>query len=192
MPDPSQPSREVIRNFLSNPCFATTLHAISLMSLEPDMLYGSETSFTEIFAELEDLYSVEIDPTNKEKLQAIVVAVSTDSFHNDPQAFRAICNTLLHGDPMFDMFDDLTIAEILWGVYEISINQEETEDQTLSPAVEKLIDKEIAEEREDNAELETLEKEPYYQKFLQAARTELFLELKKLFKNLEPSDLPEL
>lgn len=108
---------------LENPdTFATVLLTICLIQ------YGEETFTVDplvLFAWLEEDFGVELHEDNQNKLNAILVALTTDYFYNDLQTFKSICETLTTGDPGIadtDLdTDDISIPEVLWGVYEVSL-----------------------------------------------------------------------
>ena len=121
----------------------------------------------------------------RQKLQAIMLAVSTDAFFHDPEAFRAVTNTLVEGDPGFAAFDDLTIPEILWANYEVSLNHPGAD---FSPQVEKLIDRELKEEGADLDSLEEAENVPYFDRAVTHLHGELKEQMGKL--GIDSGQLP--
>ena len=51
-----------------------------------------------------------------------MLATTTDLFFNDPLAFQSICEALVNGDPGIDVLEQLTLAEVLWSLYEVELN----------------------------------------------------------------------
>ena len=144
-----QIDKKVAGDLLSDDAtFGTVAHIIAFLAFGEE-IYAMDT--LELFANLEDEFSIEMSDDVRQKLQAIMLAVSTDAFFHDPEAFRAVTNTLVEGDPGFAAFDDLTIPEILWANYEVSLNHPGAD---FSPQVEKLIDREL---KEEGAPLDSLE-----------------------------------
>ena len=121
---------QAIYNLLSNyeeDVFATTLLTICLIN------YGDETFKVDplvLFAWLEEDFGTEVSEINQNKLNAILAALTTDYFYNDLSTFKSICSTLTEGDPgVIDtelIGDETTIPEILWGIYEVSLCNDET------------------------------------------------------------------
>ena len=146
--------------------FGTVAHIIAYSAFG-NAIY--EMDIQELFAELEDEFKVQLSQDVCQKLQAILLATTTDSFFEDKEGFRAIANTLIEGDPGFLTFDDLTVIEILWSSYEVSLNHPGRE---FDPAVDMLMNKELAEEGFDSEE--EAEEEPYYDR----AMTKLFNDFK--------------
>tara|TARA_B100000579_G_scaffold95302_1_gene75422 strand:- start:77 stop:637 length:561 start_codon:yes stop_codon:yes gene_type:complete len=178
MPDLNK--KEVFKALSDDATYGTTAHVISLATFG-EKVY--EMDPLELFMALQDEYKMEISDEVCEKLQAILLATTTDAFFEDPVAFRAISNTLIEGDPGFDGFDNLTVPEILWAIYEVELNHEEME---FSPAVSKLIEKELEEEVEDIDEVEEAIQVPYYHRAIRALRSELAEQLEAVgFANHE-------
>lgn len=135
--------KKVAKLLLDDATLATILHIICLGC------YGEEiyqVDPIELYARLEDDFGAKLTEANENKLQAILTATATDLFYETPDAFRSICNALSAGDPGIDGLDDLTVPEILWGLYEVELNREPTE---MNPAIANLIATEIAEEAQD-------------------------------------------
>ena len=112
---------------LQNPdTYATVLLAICLIN------YGNETFRVEplvLFQWLKDDFGTELHEDNENKLQAILIALTTDYFFTDLEVFQNICKTLESGDPDIMehnfMTDPATIPEVMWGIYEVALNSED-------------------------------------------------------------------
>ena len=102
--------QSIVKLLSDDATFGTIAHLIASFKYG-DALYEMDT--LELFAELEEDFKVELSEHVRQRLQAILLATTTDAFYEDPEAFRAITNTLLEGDPGFMFFDDLTVPEIL-------------------------------------------------------------------------------
>lgn len=123
--------------------FATILHVVCILSYGEE-IYNIEPM--ELYLRLEEDYHAKLSQENENRLQAILLATATDAFYEDERAFRATVNTLLDGEPGFDTFDDLTLEEIFWAIYEVELNHDE---EAFSPVIEALIEREIREEGEE-------------------------------------------
>lgn len=135
---------------LDDDTFATVLHIICLSEYGEDIY---EVDPLEVYARLQDSFGAQLSQTNEQKLQAILLATSTEAFYDDERAFAAVCNTLLNGDPDFDGIGDLTVAEIFWALYEVELNHGEEE---VSPAIRNMIAREVEEEADDSTGHEDL------------------------------------
>jgi len=172
----SQPfdKKEAGNLLTENSTFGTVAHIIAYKAFGDEM-YAMDP--LELYANLEDEYRVNVAEDVQQKLQAILLATSTDAFFHDPEAFRAICNTLVEGDPGFLTFDDLTIPEILWSSYEVSLNHPGTD---FSPQVQKVIDRELREEGPDIDSLEEAEDIPYFDRAVTNLREEMVEQLERI------------
>ena len=160
--------------------FATVLHILAHAACGEDLY---ELDVLEVFLRLEETFNARLTLNNENKLNAILTAVTTDAFHGDPEAFRAICNSLSEGDPGVGLMDDLTVPEILWGVYEVELNADA---ETFAPQVQTLIQSEMQAELGDpDVELDPTS---YVFNSLQEQRTALAAQLQEI--GLSGFDLP--
>jgi hypothetical protein len=72
-----------------------------------------------LILDLEDDFSIKLPEDNENKLKAILLATETSIFQQDVEAFRSICITLWNGDPQLDFVEPLTLAEAIWGMFEV-------------------------------------------------------------------------
>jgi hypothetical protein len=177
-PDPKQ----AFKALADDATFATTAHVIALNTFG-DEIYNMDP--LEVIMALEDEYKVEVSEDVAEKLQAILLATTTSAFFEDPVAFRAIANTLIEGEPGFDGFDDVTIPEILWSVYEVELNHEGSE---FSPAVTRIIQEEIENDGEDIDSMEEAMSSSYHQRAVRELRFDLAKQLAPF--GVTSADLP--
>jgi len=159
--------KEVFKALSDDATFGTTAHVIAIATFGEEVY---QMDPLELFMNLEDEYKMEISDEVCEKLQAILLATTTDAFYEDATAFRAIANTLIEGNPGFEGFDNLTVPEILWSIYEVELNHEPIE---FSASVNKLIATELEEEVEDMDEISEAMEVPYYQRAVRDLRGEL-------------------
>jgi len=175
--------KEIFKALSDDATYGTTAHIIALGTFGDD-IYDMDP--LELFMNLEDEYKVEMSDDLADKLQAILLATTTNAFFEDPVAFRAIANTLLEGDPGFDGFDNVTTTEVLWSIYEVELNHEGTE---FTPAVSALINKEIDNEGEDVDTLDEAMNSSYHQRAIRVFRKELEEQLQLV--GVEDYALPE-
>lgn len=138
-------NKQGVFNALQNPeTYATVLLAICLIN------YGNETFQVEplvLFQWLKEDFGTELHEDNENKLQAILIALTTDYFFTDLSVFQNICKTLESGDPDLSaenlLADPATIPEIMWGIYEVALNSEDQiiDNLPFSPQVDNFITK---------------------------------------------------
>lgn len=122
------------QELLSNPdTHATTLHAIILYTYGESALYPDSNTGDAawpaniLFEMIEEDFGVTIPEQLQNKIQALQLAVMSPAFMNDPEMFSSICMGLYDGDiadAIDGFFSEVTLVELLWGVYEISINRD--------------------------------------------------------------------
>lgn len=173
---------EVFKLLSDDGTFATTAQIIALKTFGDEAF---EMDPLVLIAGLEDEYGMEMSEDVAEKLQAITLATTTDAFYEDPTAFRSIANTLIDGDPGFDGFDDLTITEILWAIWEVELHHEEMD---FAPGVAALIQKEIENDGEEMDELDQAMESPHYQKVINILRDQLIEQLAAI--GIPPGEVP--
>jgi hypothetical protein len=169
-------AREVLGNTES---FASTLHAIVLKQYGIEAIYGDPLNDDEpmdpleLFANLEEDFSVKIPLEVENKLNAILLATATEVFFENPMAFSSICIAIASGD-LGDIvngaFDEPTVPEMLLGIMEVQLNHDaETE---FTPTMEEFI-KDIL----NKESIDTLE-DPELNDDEARIKAELFAELK--------------
>ena len=165
---------------------ATVLHMI-ILAAYGDEVYGSldndieAAEPVELWLRLKEDFSVNIPESNENKVNALMLALSTEAFYDDPLAFISICNALYSGD-LGDLvngaLEDLTMPEMLWGIYEVELNRGDSEGFAIP--IDRLIDEIIRNEAEDNEELEAPEVVPYYERFVAEMRDDMLVQMRML------------
>jgi len=112
--------KQKLRNVLTNEdAFATSLLAICLDE------YGTEIFDYEpesLWMALSETFNIKVPRINKDKLQAMLVAYTTDLPFISVEMFTNICNVLSGSEANFYKWDALTPEEIIWGIYELLLN----------------------------------------------------------------------
>ena len=172
--DASLNKKEVFLALTDPDTFATVLHAILIKT------YGDEINDidpVEIFLRLGEDYGAEPCEEVENKIQAILLATTTDVFYNDPDAFTAVCETLANGDPGMEQLEQLTLAEVIWGVYEVELNHPGAE---MSKQVHKLVQQTVEAEAEEAGDYQ------YIFNYLHEQRDALKHQLEKVgFKDVQ-------
>lgn len=76
-----------------------------------------------LVAELEEDFSVQIPQANRDKVSALILALTTDSFYTDPSVFWQIANVLSGAAANFQSGQDLmTAEEAAWAAVEVTLN----------------------------------------------------------------------
>lgn len=158
---------------LDNPNTMGTVLQVILISAYGDDIYTVDP--VELFLRLEDDFGIKPCEEAESRINAILMATSTDLFYEDPQAFTGICETLVNGDPGIDVIEPLTIPEIMWGVYEVELNHGHGD---FRPHVEKLIQASIMEEANEVSEEDgDITPFDYLQRYMSAMRERLYDQL---------------
>lgn len=178
---PTLNPREVTAALNDAATYATVLHVIMLAQYGEDIY---EVDPLELYARLKDDFGANLPEANEQRIQAILLATSTDAFYDDIRVFTATCNTLLAGDPGFESMDELSVAEIFWGLYEVELNHGEEEP---CPEIQQMIAREVDEEAEDSTGIEEL-RPNYVLRELAEHRTNLRKQLLKI--GIKDFDLP--
>lgn len=165
---------------------ATVIHMI-ILAAYGDEVYGSleqniePADPVELWLRIKEDFSVNVPESNENKVNALMLALSTDAFYEDPLAFISIGNALYSGD-LGDLvngaLEDLTMPEMLWSIYEVELNRGDSEGFSIS--IDRLIDEIIRNEAEDNEELEEAEVVPYYEKFVSEMRDDMLVQMRML------------
>ncbi len=116
----SASNKKILKDKLSDEdAFATSLLAILLdeygvgvFQWDPDTLWINIA---------EDFGAV-LPEVNKDKIQALVTAYTTDLAFISVETFNHICNVLSGSEANFQRWDILSPEEALWGMYELALN----------------------------------------------------------------------
>lgn len=169
-----------------NETSATVLHMIILAAYGDEVYGNPETGIepadpVELWLRLKEDFSVTIPESNENKVNALMLALSSEAFYEDPLAFISICNALYSGD-LGDLVDgaleDITVPEMLWGIYEVELNRGDS--QAFVLAIDSVIDEVIRNEAEDNEELEQDEVVPHYERFVAEMRDDMLTQMRML------------
>lgn len=130
--------KEVYKALSDSDTYATVLLAICLVS------YGEETFKVDpltLYQWLKEDYGAILSEASENKLNALLVSMTSDKFYTDLDVFKSVCKTLTDGDPgVYDPnFDDPTLIEILWGIYEVSLNTDKSVNDKFAPVIEQFI-----------------------------------------------------
>lgn len=150
---------------------ATVIHAIALAAYG-DLLYSADP--VELFALLEEDFKCQIPNEAENRLNAILLAVNTDAFYHDVEAFESIADALHSGDigdAVDGLFEQLTLPELLWALYEVELNRDHP--QQFSASVGKLISEVSTREYSENGF-------QYADDHLEEMKVKLHTQLKKL------------
>jgi hypothetical protein len=75
-------------------------------------------------AEIQDRFDAKIPQDNMDKIQALVLALTTNQFYVSLEAFIGICNSLGGDGADFQTFDPADVEEMCWAVTEVLLNDE--------------------------------------------------------------------
>jgi hypothetical protein len=94
---------------------ALVLHTICLHKYGTECLgWEPETLWLEIYED----FKVDVEESNKDKIQASIALVKTNAFYEDFQAFEGIGKAFNDQDPDFEYITPLTPEECAWAVKE--------------------------------------------------------------------------
>lgn len=120
---------KVAAELLENPeTEATVIHYILLRKYGEE-LYSADP--VDIYARIGADFHAQLSEEGENRLNALLLALTTDAPYDEEEPFEAVCMALASGtipdgmDGAMEGIDGLTVAEMLWGVYEMSINLDE-------------------------------------------------------------------
>lgn len=107
----------------------------------------------ELWVAVQEDFHATVTEEGENRVNALMMAVSTDAFFDDPETFRAVCTCLYDGD-LGDLvaggMEELTLAEMLWAIHEVKCLRDD--DPEFAPAVVREIEEIIASEAEELTE----------------------------------------
>jgi hypothetical protein len=134
----------------------------------------------EIYARVQEDFRATLSEEGENRLNALLFAISSDAFYEDPEVFRAVSTSLYDGD-LGDLvtggLEPITVPEMLWAVYEVGQLREDEPDFTAG--INRIMDETIADEAEEQ-DMENVEVLPYYERFLESTKKDLFKQLSSI------------
>lgn len=173
---PIFPPAAVGRLLSDSSTLATTLNLV-LLTTYGEAVY--EMDPLELYARVQDDFGVQMPEELENRWNAISLALTTDGFYQDRQAFVAICNALYEGEVLdpSGTLNDLTVPEILWAIYEVELNRDGPTD--FSVEIDRFVDAQIDAEAEDKG-MDSTEAVAYYDRFLDDMKVDLQTQLLSL------------
>jgi len=178
---------EVSREILRDPSASATAKLIIAMAAYPDEVFGNPEKGIppldpiELWMVLEEDFGVSLPEQTENKINALVTALSTDAFYDRIEPFAAICSALYVGD-MDDIIDqsfhELTLPELLWGIFEVELGREGSTD--FSPGIENFILSRVHSEAEELQEGNPNQLISYNERFVVNMQNDLVDELTRL------------
>jgi hypothetical protein len=81
--------------------------------------------------EIHDRFGANLPSKNMDKIQALLLCLTTNQFFVSLEAFLHVCTALSHSGVDFDLFDSVDLEELAWGVAEVlTLDPPEGEDAT--------------------------------------------------------------
>lgn len=168
---------------------ASVLLAISLAAYGANAVFGDVHEDIEpwdpimLYNQLENDFRAKLPNENENRLQGIILGISSELFFDQPDSFVAIVGALNDGDiadAIDGSLDEITLPEIMWAGLEIELSRDDR--QEYGPQVLSLIDSIAANEREDAdaSDVDELAKEPYYVRYLKGEFEELIEQFRQL------------
>lgn len=167
---------------------ATTCHAI-LLSAYPDLYDdgdGDPIDPPELWARVREDFSTTVHEHNENKINALMLVMSSDGFFEDPWVFVSVTLGLQGdlGDLVDGVFEEPKVAEILWAGYEVELNRGNSETTPeFSPAVSRYVDGILNTESEDPGVTQADQLQntlPWYERFIIVGKTDIVRELMRI------------
>ncbi len=171
-PAPVSFDRKTAAELLEEPStLATTILAILLP------VYGEQV-FTadpvELYARIGTDFHCQLSEEGENRLNAMILALTTDGFYADPEIFESVCKSLESGD-ISDLVDGavepLSVHEVLWAIFEVGLAEQEG--HPFSKAVDEIIEQTLSDENSDRGL-------DYTTEHIEQKKVELHTQLKKL------------
>jgi len=127
---PWKPVQDAAAELLKDPRTTATTVMVLAYKAVGDALFGDPDQEVppidpvELWTEMEEVYSTHVSEAAENRLNALLLALESDAFDTEPDAFMAVCNSLADGD-LGDMIDGAielpTFDEALWALAEVSL-----------------------------------------------------------------------
>jgi hypothetical protein len=108
----------------------------------------------EMWAEFNEIFGSWVSEEGENKLNALILALSTPNFYQDVETFCAVSNALFDGDlgDMVDgVFEEPSVVEMLWATLEVELARDDADEvPPLSGKVREFLTRKLREEQEDH------------------------------------------
>ena len=145
--------------------------------------YG-DTVFTrdalDLYAEIEEDFNVRIPVETENRIQAALLAMTTDLYYTDPLVTRSVALAFFEGDlgeMVSGVLEPVELDEVIWTTYELGLLREDEE--KFSPDVQSFVDRLVNETADEN-EFSEEEAIPHYVRTLQDEKLKLAEQMRKL------------
>lgn len=103
----------------SKDTFATALMAVLLDEYSTDFLEWEPSA---LYMQIDEDFHAQVPDVNKDKIGAMIVAMTTNQFFINADIFANTCKALGHSEADFSIFRPITPEELAWGVTEVVLN----------------------------------------------------------------------
>ena len=142
----------------------------------------------ELYLDIEEDFHARLTEEGENRVQAGLMAMTTDLFYKDPLVTRSVALAMFEGD-LGDMvtgvLEEIDMSEVLWAVYEVGLLRDD--DEEFSRPVQNFID-ELIKDASGSVNIEEGEVVPYYARILITQKRELREQMAQL--GLEGLELP--
>jgi len=108
------------KDALDNPeLFATPLLAILIDEYSTDFFDWAPEA---LYMEIKDDFHVKVSESNRNKIGALITAMTTNQFFQNADIFAGVCKSLSGSEMDFSVFRPVTPEELAWGVTEVLLN----------------------------------------------------------------------
>lgn len=117
---PKLDKRGVYKLVTDSSTFGSVLITIALNDLGANVFTMDPL---ELFLEFKDRYGGQLTESGENRIQAMLLAMTSDDWLYDPSIMDSVCKSLSTGDPDIGSPDasPLTVGEITWAIYELGL-----------------------------------------------------------------------
>jgi len=171
-------------DLFSEPDTAATILHMMVLAAYGDEVYGDHDTDAmdpvELWVRIREDFRVTVPEESENKLNALMFALSTDAFYEDPLSFTSICMALTEGD-LGDLVDgameQITVPEMLWGIYEVELNRDDQPE--FAKSVLAAVDETIGDHAEE-VDAESQDVVSSYERFVEESKEEMFRDMRRL------------
>lgn len=180
-------NREACAELIRDPETLTLPLMTILLSAYGENLF--EVDSVELYTDIEEDFRASLTLEGENRIQAAILAMTTDLFYTDPLTTRSVSLAFYEGDLgdlVNGVLEEVELPEIIWTAYELGLLRED--DEEFSPPVQAFID-DLVKGVADEMDMETGEVLPHYVTVLEVQKRDLREQMGKLgFSDLELPD----
>lgn len=149
-----------------------TVCMLILIAAYPDILGDDTPDVLELWQAVNEDFSTTLHEDNENKVNALITALTTNAFYEDPEVFEAVSLGLGGdlGDLVEGVLEEATLAEMMWAAWEVGLWR--TDDPEFSESIQRRW-REVLNTEMDEESLTVPQVLPWFERLIVEGKTDI-------------------